>query len=150
MKHPAVVLPVCLLCLSGCATRVPFENYPAGSLSEQQVAIVRVGLIKRIVDEAGNVLLDLSRYEYAEHPEYRLKPGKYWVQFDYWGMPHHSPEDATLFYQGKVEFQAGHRYEVKHEDCNIYFDMARASCRENGYKSYMWLEDTVTGEVLIR
>ena len=150
MKHPAVVLSVCCSCLGGCAVPAPFENYPSGSLGEQQVAIVRVGLIKRVVDQEGNVLLSLGRYEHPEHPEFRLKPGRYWVQFDYWGMPHHSASDPTLFYQGQVEFKAGHRYEVKHEDCNFYFDMLRTSCRENGYQSYMWLEDTVTGEVLIK
>ena len=143
-----------LLGALGCAAPAPYENYASGSLDEGEVAIVRLGLIKEVKDEAGNTLIATDKYGLTEHPECRLTPGKYWVRFDHWGMPFHDPKDQFLNYDGVVELKAGHRYEVKEVDCDpfslLFSGTIRRGCRENGWGPHMWLEDTTTGEVLIK
>ena len=154
MNQRVVVPLVSLLGALGCAAPAPYENYPAGSLSDQEVAIVRLGLIKEIKDEAGNTLTTTDKYGSTKHPECRLVPGMYWVRFDHWGMPFHDPRDQNLNYRGTVELKAGHRYEAKEADCDpfslLFSESIRRGCRENDWGPYMWLEDTTTGEVLIK
>jgi hypothetical protein len=69
-------------------------------------------------------------------------------------MPFHDPRDQYLNYEGAVELKAGHRYEAKEVDCDpfslLFSESIRRGCRENGWGPYMWLEDTNTGEVLIK
>ena len=150
MKRVTVlVLFLSSLLPGGCLSRTPYENYPAGSLTEQQVATLRLSYIKKIVDEGGNTILELGQYDVAERFEYRLRPGRYQVVFNLWGWGFFSKNDALLNYEGVVDFKPGHRYEVKYQDCSV-FDIFRDSCRKNSYKSYMWLEDVGTGEVLIQ
>jgi len=143
MKRVTVlVLLLCPLVLGGCLFRTPYENYPAGSLTEQQVATLELHFVKTIVDDAGNTILDIGERFSAERLEYRLTPGRYQIAFNWWGWP------INNNFEGIAELQPGHRYEVKFRECSVFsFD---GPCRQHSSKSYMWLEDVGTGEVLIQ
>lgn len=91
MKCSVIARLASLHDLFGCAASAPYENSLPGSLSEHEVAIVRLGLINEIKDEAGNTLTATDKYGSTKHPKCRLVPGMYWVRFGHWGMPFHDP-----------------------------------------------------------
>ena len=140
------LLSLLVVCCSGivaCGTGPAYENYPALSLPDEQVAILNMEYIMEFKDEAGNYPLPglIKRPDAA-----RLPPGQYWIRVSDEGHRRHRQPYLRSVLSAQVELKAGHRYAVKYYTC-WRFDWSEI-CRDRRMDYWLQMEDIGTGEVV--
>ena len=146
------LLSLLVVCCSGIVACVaPYRNYPPGSLTDEQVAILDTKNITHIKDEAGNNLPDDKNYVLFNEKLHlrplkaQLTPGKYWIRMMD-GSRESGRKPIKPAVSGHVELKAGHRYTVKYHSC-WWIDW-REICRDRRRDYWLQLEDIGTGEVV--